>query len=111
MNRNELYYKGYTGSVEWSEADKGFHGSIKGISGHFHYEGNTIDELRNDFINSIEKYLDYCKNNDIKPEKPYKGNFNVKLGTDLHGLTIQIAEAEGISLNKLLCNALKEYLM
>ena len=55
--------------------------------------------------------MDYCKNNDIKPEKPYKGNFNVKLGTDLHGLAIQRAEAEGISLNKLVCNALKAYLM
>ena len=111
MKTNELSYKGYTGTVEWSEVDKVFHGKVKGVWGHFHYEGKTIDELRSDFCELIDEYIDECHRKGVNPKKPYKGNFNVRVGDELHALALQKAEEEGISLNKLVCNALRAYLM
>ena len=111
MSVNQLSYKGYTGTVEWSEESKVFHGRVLGIKAHMFYEGNNIDELRSDFINCIDEYIEYCNKNKLKPEKPYKGNFNVRVGSELHALALQKAEQEGISLNKLVCNALTSYLM
>ena len=57
-----LEYKGYNGSVEYSEADNCLFGTVLGISEDLIlYEGNTIDELRADFECAIDSYLDSCK--------------------------------------------------
>ena len=111
MNKNELEYKGYTGSVEWSEEDQLFYGKVKNIYGHFFYHGANIDELRKDFYDAVDFYLEDCEENGVEPEIPFKGSFNVRVGPDLHRKAANKAEQEGISLNKLICNALNTYLM
>ena len=111
MKRNELFYKGYTGTVEWSEEDKVFHGTVLGVWGHFHYEGNTIDELREDFCDLIDEYIEECSIKGIVPDKPCKGNFNVRVGHELHRKAVEKAKEKGISLNKLMIEALNTYLL
>ena len=44
-----LEYKGYVGSVEFSEQDRIFYGKVKGIHSLISYEGTTINELTKDF--------------------------------------------------------------
>lgn len=111
MKKNEFQYKGFSGTVEWSEDDKVFHGKVNGVYGHFHYEGKTIDELREDFHELIDEYIEECKEKGIDPKKPYNGIFNIRVGSELHMLAIEKAKEEGISLNKLVKNALKAYLL
>ena len=110
MKLNEFEYKGYTGTVEWSENDKVFHGKVNGIYGHFHYEGNTIDQLREDFKDLIDEYIEDCKDKQINPKKPYNGIFNVRADFELHLEATKKANEQGITLNKLVNNALKAYL-
>ena len=53
-----LKYKGYTGSVEYSEEDNCLFGKVQGMSKHaITYEGQTLDELRQDFEGAVEDYL------------------------------------------------------
>ena len=40
-----LEYKGYIGSVEFSEEDSLYFGNVKGINSLISYEGKDIDEL------------------------------------------------------------------
>lgn len=57
-----LKYKGYTGSVEFSEEDNCLYGKVLGMGGIcITYEGTSIDELRSDFEGAIDFYLDCCK--------------------------------------------------
>ena len=57
-----LHYKGYKGSVEYSEADNCLFGLVLGMKKScILYEGNTIDELKKDFEAGIESYLDHCE--------------------------------------------------
>ncbi len=42
---NLLYYKGYTGNIEYSEADRVYHGTVQGIESLISYEGESIEEL------------------------------------------------------------------
>lgn len=57
-----LEYKGYNGSVEYSEADNCLLGKVLGISKDlFILRGKYIDELRSDFECAIDSYLDSCK--------------------------------------------------
>ena len=58
-----LEYKGYRGSIEYSLADKCFVGQVQGLGKKvlILYEGNTIDELRKDFEEGVDSYLEGCK--------------------------------------------------
>lgn len=54
---NTLQYKGYIGSIEFSEEDNLFFGKVIGIRSLISYEGRTISELTNDFHSAIDHYL------------------------------------------------------
>jgi len=63
-------YKGYLGSIEYGKDDNRLYGSVIGMTKDcITYEGNTIDELKIDFINAIESYLEGCDELGIKPHK------------------------------------------
>ena len=40
-----MVYKGYVGSVEFSETDNVFYGKVQNVSGLISYEGKTKEEL------------------------------------------------------------------
>ena len=67
---NTLEYKGYVGSVEFSEQDRVFYGKVKGIHSLISYEGTTINELTKDFHEAIDSYLALCESEGIEPETP-----------------------------------------
>jgi len=52
-----MEYKGYVGSVEFSEADGIFFGKVKGLRVLLSYEGCTEAELEADFHASVDDYL------------------------------------------------------
>ncbi len=95
-----LKYKGYTGSVEYSEEDNCLYGKVQGMNKHtISYEGTSIDELKADFIDAIDDYLDDCKQNNITPLKPYTGRLNIRIPSDIHSKIANIANEKGISIN------------
>ena len=67
-----LNYKGYIGGVEFSELDNVFHGKVLGIQSLISFEGQNLQEITNDFHESIDEYLEMCIAENIKPEKPLK---------------------------------------
>jgi predicted HicB family RNase H-like nuclease len=44
------------------------------------------------------------------PEKPFKGSFNVRTGSDLHREAALLAKAKGTTLNTVVIEALEKYL-
>jgi predicted HicB family RNase H-like nuclease len=75
---NTIEYKGYWGSIEFSEEDGKFFGRVLGIRSLLSYEGTNARELLDDFHGTIDDYLALCKEDGTKPEVPYKGSFNVR---------------------------------
>lgn len=53
-------YKGYIGSVEFSEEDCVFFGKVLGIRSLISYEGENAKELLDDFHGAVNDYLDIC---------------------------------------------------
>ena len=54
-----LEYKGYKGSVEYSKEDNCLFGKVQGLSKDLiAYEGQTLDELRKDFEDGVDSYLE-----------------------------------------------------
>lgn len=108
--KNLMKYKGYWGSVEYSEDDDCLFGKILGIRGLISYEGQTVQELRKYFHESVDEYLEDCKNEGRQPEKPFKGGFNIRIGIELHRKAFVYAQEHDTSLNNLVVEALKEKL-
>ena len=58
---NTLKYKGYIGSVSYSEPDKVFFGQIEGIDDLVTYEGESVQELTSSFHEAVEDYHIFCE--------------------------------------------------
>ena len=104
---NTIEYKGYTGSVEFSESDGVFYGKVLGIRALVSYDGTTATQLINDFHTAVDDYLIMCEEEGIEPEKAYKGSFNVRISPELHKKAAIYAIPTGTSLNSLVENALR----
>ena len=61
--KNSIEYKGYIGSVEFSEEDNVFFGKVMGIRSLISYEGTTISDLINDFHEAVDEYLNTNQSN------------------------------------------------
>ena len=107
-NDNYLHYKGYVGSVMFSERDSVFHGKVIGIKSSLYYEGDSVDTLTQDFRNAIDEYLDDCLECGDEPEKSFKGSFNVRVESDLHRKAAMAAYAKDISLNAFVEDAIRQ---
>lgn len=55
-----MEYKGYLGSVEYSENDHVFFGKVQGIRSLVSYDGATVAELEGAFREAVEDYLALC---------------------------------------------------
>ena len=102
---NTIQYKGYVGSVEFSEEDGTFYGKVLGIRSLISYEGENAKELLDDFHGAVDEYLALCESEGKKPEIAYKGSFNIRISPELHRRAAISAMEQQISLNKFVENA------
>lgn len=58
---NTIEYKGYVGTVEFSQEDGVFFGKVMGLRALLSYEGSTVAELLDDFHNAVDVYLALCQ--------------------------------------------------
>ena len=96
---NTMEYKGYLGSVEFSESDGCFFGKVMGIRALISYEGTNAKELVEDFHAAVDDYLALCEAEGTAPEKAYKGSFNVRVSPELHKRAVAYAAAHQMTLN------------
>ena len=55
-----MKYKGYTAHIEIDEAADILFGQVLDIKDVITFKGKTIDELRQEFHNSVDDYLEWC---------------------------------------------------
>lgn len=105
---NTMTYKGYIGSVSYSEKDKVFFGKIEGINGLVNFEGESVKELTDAFHEAVDDYLAYCEDEGITPDKSYTGVLNVRLTPAIHRQIAMLALQAGLSINAYIRDALEE---
>ena len=69
-----------------------------------------MDELKRDFEESIDEYLESCSERGVEPEIPYSGKFVLRLSSDIHAEAAARAASLGISLNEFINRAVKNAL-
>ena len=105
---NTMTYKGYLGSVAFSEKDNVFFGKIEGINGLVNFEGESVKELTDAFHEAVDDYLAYCKEEGIEPDKSYSGVLNVRLTPAIHRQIAILARQAGLTLNAFIKEAVEE---
>jgi len=108
--KNLLEYKGYYGSVEYSGEDDILFGKVLGINSLISYEGDSIKSLKSDFEGAVDDYLTLCQEQNMEPEKTYKGSFNIRIAPELHKKLAIYSFANNHSLNATVEEAIAEYL-
>ncbi len=103
---NTLKYKGFVGSVAFSEEDNVFFGKIEGIDGLVNFEGASVNELTTAFHEAVDDYLAYCESEGIKPQKTYSGTLNIQISPDVHRQIAMLASKAELSINAFIKQAL-----
>jgi len=105
-----MEYKGYFARVEFDDKANIFHGEVINLRDVITFEGESVDELRKAFADSVEDYLEFCAERGEDPEKPYSGKFLVRVEPELHKTLVIQARRNGKSLNKWVSDALNQVL-
>ena len=101
-----MKHKGYTGEA-WGDPDADvIRGRVIGLKDVITFQGETVEEARAEFVESVDDYLACCAERGEKPEKPFSGKLLVRLDPSLHRELAMTVEKAGMSLNALVVEAL-----
>ncbi len=101
-----MEYQEFIGQVEYDDEAKIFHGDVINTKTVITFEGTTVDEIEKTFHDSVDIYLDWCKEDGREPEKLYSGKFIVRINPDLHRQVVIESKKRKVSLNKFVEEAL-----
>lgn len=106
MNSSYLKYKGYAGRMAVDAEANIIHGDVVGIRDVVTFQGQSVEEAKQAFRDSVDDYLEFCESLGKPPEKPFSGQFLVRVKPELHRDLTTLAKARGESVNKLVARAL-----
>jgi predicted HicB family RNase H-like nuclease len=98
MNMMEL--EGYKAKIEYDPELDLFRGEILGLNGSADFYGKSPSNLRKEFKNSLDVFLEVCKEKGINPSKEYSGKFNLRISPNLHSKIAARAAADRKSINQ-----------
>jgi predicted HicB family RNase H-like nuclease len=105
---NVVEYKGYQGSVEYDDGRLILR--LLHISDFISTECESAREVQASFEALVEEYLEDCKKLSRKPNRPFKGSFNVRVSPELHKRAAMAATLADISLNAWVSRAIESHL-
>ena len=94
-----MKYKGYEAIIEYDEEDRLFTGHVINTRDVIAFDGLTVDELEQSFHAVIDEYLEDCQAMNKTPDKPFSGQFNLRISPELHRKISLTAKKQNISLN------------
>ena len=103
-----LEYKGYKGHVEFDDEAGIFHGEVLGTRDVITFQGTSVQELKKEFRDSVEDYLEFCAERGEEPDKPFTGRLMLRLPPRLHRKLWVQARKENKSLNRLISERLEK---
>ena len=101
-----MTYKGYTGSVEYSDADKVLCGRVLNVDGVVSYEAEDVRGIETAFRQAVDDYIEYCRRHGKEPQKPVSGRFTLRMSPELHRRALAVASLRRKSLNAVITETL-----
>lgn len=104
-----LKYKNYEGTAELDMARGVCRGKILFINDLVTYESSLPTKLQEEFEAAVDDYIETCETLNREPQKPLKGQFNVRIPPALHKAAVARAMADNVSLNDVVVRALDAF--
>jgi len=101
-----MTYKGYSAYIEFDEEAGMFHGEVLDTKDVITFQGTSVTELKKAFKDSIDDYINFCKERGEEPDKPFSGKFVLRLPKELHRKVYIKAVKNGQSINSFILQQL-----
>ena len=99
---------GYNAKIEYDADLDMFRGEILGLNGGADFYGKNAKELRAEFKQSLQVFLDVCREKGLEPRRNYSGKYNLRISPELLEKLAIVAQTEGKSINTLAQEALQQ---
>lgn len=103
-----LEYRGYKGHAEFDDEAGVCHGEVLDTRDVITFEGTSVDELEAAFRESIDDYLDFCRERNEEPDRPFSGRLMLRLPPELHRRIHVEAKRAGKSINQWIADRLEQ---
>jgi predicted HicB family RNase H-like nuclease len=103
-----MTYKGYLARIAFDEEANLFHGEVINIRDVITFQGQSVDELRQAFADSVEDYLAFCAERGEAPDQPFSGRLTVRLSPEQHRQVILAAEKAGKGIEQWIAEVLEQ---
>jgi predicted HicB family RNase H-like nuclease len=88
--------------VELEDGSDVLFGRVIGLRDVITFQGVSVSEVTQAFHDSVDDYLEFCAKRGESPEKPYSGQFVLRLRPQLHRELANLAQTKSTSLNALI---------
>lgn len=94
-----MKYKGYTASVRYVPEDDVFCGRVDDISDRIIFVGASVDELKKEFQESIDFYLESCAETGDAPQRPSSETMQIRFAANVSSAARAAAARAGQSIS------------
>ena len=101
-----MQHKGYIGYLIYDDEAEIFHGEVINTRDVITFQGKSVDEIKKEFVESVEDYLEFCASRGEKPDKPFSGKLSLRLKPEIHRQAYIAAKREKQSLNSWIIDSL-----
>ncbi|CAI3959221.1 HicB family (HicB) [Commensalibacter communis] len=108
---NIMNIDGFKAIITYDNEIEMFRGEFINLNGGADFYANDVKELRKEGQKSLQTYLDVCKEKGINPKKEYSGKLPLRISPELHSQLVEASLRQGISINQIVQNSLKETLI
>lgn len=105
-----LKYKEYEGTAELDMSRGVCRGKILFIDDVVTYESPSPAKLQREFEAAVDDYIETCTDLGRQPQRPLRGQFNVRIPPALHKAATLRALKDNVSLNDVVVQALDKHL-
>ena len=102
-----MTHDGYVATIELDQEAMLFHGEVINTRDVLTFQGRTLDELKIAFADTIGDYIDWCRERGKEPQRPYSGNFTIRISPELHRRVATAAARSGKSVNTFVAETLE----
>lgn len=104
---NIMTIAGHRAVVSYDEEADMLRGEFLGLNGGADFYAADIPSFRLEAEKSLRVFLEACADSGIEPFRHFSGKFNARIDPELHARAVELATAEGVSLNQLVERAIE----
>jgi len=97
-----MKYKDYEAAITFDDETETFYGEVINTRDVITFQGRSVAELKREFKVSVDVYLEFCRERNEEPNKPFSGNLVLRISPSLHHRLSSKAKLHGKSLNALI---------